>query len=193
MLDAIERVRAVGKGGGFAASGVARHQGFVLPFPPLSSPAAAACCGFAEDPVSPPSEIPRGGREPVASAPLAALSGSALARRFWTWNGASGRRYICSVFSRDECPAFAEAIVIAVRNEIGGARRIVFICASGPRLRGDGTGLWYGSGIAEFDGFAVDELHIHLLCDSATRRCAAMEDLALACCGLGVPVIYPPA
>ncbi|MGC1556556.1 MAG: hypothetical protein WA745_03305, partial [Methylovirgula sp.] len=54
------------------------------------------------------------------NAALKSLSGSPLAGRFHAWHGASGRRYVCSVFPLDPAapdaglPQFAGAVVLAV-------------------------------------------------------------------------------
>ena len=192
MLDIVTWARAAAQPVEAGCQAVRRRRAFALPFFQCPAPAGISLRGFAEDPPPPPSGRPLGGGQSLAGAPLAALSGSALARRFWTWTGASGRRYICSVFAAGECPAFAEAIVIAVGVDREGSRRALLIGDSGPRLRVEGARPWDWRGSAELEAIAADEVHVHLLCDSGPRRRAAIEDLALTCAGVGVPVIYPP-
>ena len=55
-----------------------------------------------------------------ADAPLVGLEGSDLSARFRHWRGASGRRYLFSVFplrsisASEGCPRYREAVILAV-------------------------------------------------------------------------------
>ncbi|MGI3903298.1 MAG: hypothetical protein ACRYGP_13395 [Janthinobacterium lividum] len=118
---------------------------------------------------------------PVAAsaAPLAGLAGSDLSRRFRHWRGASGKRHLFSVFPLgaplpgEDAPRFADAVVMAVGRDGGGVPRILALDETGPL-----PDLFYES--ARFrDAVAAgaEEIHVHLLADSAPARAAVMHDL----------------
>ena len=91
--------------------------------------------------------------------PLAAPKNSALSSRFHFWHGASGRRYVCSVFPPERLPAYERAIALFVRK---GDRQVVGVAA----------GLADRSALAE-----ADEVHVHLAKDGAALA-AAFRDLS---------------
>lgn len=117
---------------------------------------------------------------PEADAPLAALRGSDLSRRFRHWRGMSGRRYLFSVFplgadrSVDRCPRFDAAVVLAVKRGPDDGREILYLDQTGtvPDLLFDGTQL--KAAIAA----GANEIHVHLLTDCAEARLAILCDLA---------------
>ena len=93
--------------------------------------------------------------------PLASLADEPLSPRFCAWRGASGRRYIASVYEARACPAYCDAALIAVAAERDGRRRIIGLRTPAPiagRL----------------------ELHLHLLAATTAERRAALDDLAAA-------------
>ena len=55
----------------------------------------------------------------AVSAPLRALAGDALDARFRSWRGASGRRYVFSVYDRQSCPAFEHAVAFCRGGRTG--------------------------------------------------------------------------
>ncbi len=100
---------------------------------------------------------------PLRGEALAALFGSELRERFYSWRGGSGRRYVCSVFPAAEQAVVGErwaAAVIGVANECG-ARRAVYVMTSGE----------FGA-LAEKDAKAqgVNEWHVHFGMDEAGLR-----------------------
>ncbi len=109
--------------------------------------------------------------------PLAALAGEALAPRFRSWRGASGRRYIVSVYDADACPAYCDAVLIAAAVDPDGRRRPLALADTGvfpePVLARARRSL---SEIAE-----RVEFHLHLLAASSAQRRAALDDLSAAC------------
>jgi hypothetical protein len=111
-----------------------------------------------------------------AGAPLAALAGGALERRFQFWQGASGRRYICSIFplsavgGTESLPHYTEAVVVAVAIH-DGARRIAFVAD----LDRASDSLW--ATIQDVQGIA--ECHIHLLAVTAALRRRVCADLSI--------------
>ena len=49
---------------------------------------------------------------------------SGLGERFWYWRGASGQRYIHSIYRRDLCPPVAGAVFVIVRARDGSRRAV---------------------------------------------------------------------
>ena len=106
---------------------------------------------------------------------LAALEGMPISSRFCSWVGLSGRRYVFSVYPASECPAFRDAVLLAVVRDMTGQRRVVSVRETGPfpepvvekaqrELRAFGPGL---------------EFHLHLLTTSGAERAATVADLAI--------------
>jgi hypothetical protein len=90
--------------------------------------------------------------------PLSAPQNSALASRFHFWRGASGRRYVCSVFPPERVPAYERTIVLFVRNN--------------GEVVGVAAGLADRSAVAE-----ADAVHVHLAKDGEALA-AAFRDLS---------------
>jgi hypothetical protein len=103
-------------------------------------------------------------------------SDPAFKDRFWYWIGASGRRYIHSVYAPEDCPPLPGAIYIAVRRA-GPLRLVIGV--------GRFTAFWdatLGSGNAKhLRARGVDELHVHLLAKSPEVVLAVLQDLKQAC------------
>ncbi len=84
---------------------------------------------------------PRAPADDASNNSLASLAGGDLAERFHSWRGRSGRRYICSVFRVEHhtedagLPDFAAAIVIAVKTDAAGNRKVVGFLPMRTRLR----------------------------------------------------------
>jgi hypothetical protein len=107
---------------------------------------------------------------------LAALDGMPISSRFCSWVGLSGRRYVFSVYPALECPAFRDAVLLAVIRDMTGQRRVISVRETGSfpepavakaqrELRAFGPGL---------------EFHLHLLTTSAAEWTATVADLAIA-------------
>ena len=56
----------------------------------------------------------------AASSSLAALAGMPISSRFCSWIGLSGRRYVFSVYPASDCPAFRDAVLLAVVRDMTG-------------------------------------------------------------------------
>ena len=114
--------------------------------------------------------------DPVAArGALPGLRGHALRDGFHAWHGASGRRYVASVFQFDACardaglPAFEAFVLIPTMRE--GARR---------RARAVEAVEWGSArhrAVAAAIGGGVDEWHVHLLGESRMEREAIAADL----------------
>jgi len=129
-------------------------------------------------------------REPavaVSNAPLSALAGESLARRFHAWSGHSGRRYICSVFPVETAepqaglPGFAEAIVIAVGLAADGLRYPIAFCDHG-QASGDDLDSRRNFLVA-VSAHSVCEWHVHLLATQREYRRSVLLDLEAAWAG----------
>jgi hypothetical protein len=108
--------------------------------------------------------------------PLAALTGESLSPRFCSWRGASGRRYIVSVYDARACPAYCDAVLIAAAVDADGRRRALALAD---------TGVFPEPVLARTAKFAASvaervEFHLHLLAASPAERRAALDDLAAA-------------
>jgi hypothetical protein len=107
---------------------------------------------------------------------LAALEGMPISSRFCSWVGLSGQRYVFSIYPASECPAFRDAVLLAVIRDMTGQRRVVSVRETGAfpepvvekaqrELRAFGPGL---------------EFHLHLLATALAERGATVADLAIA-------------
>ena len=118
----------------------------------------------------------------VVEGRLASLRVHALREGFHAWHGASGRRFVASVFPVDPCagdcglPAFEAFVLIPVVRD--GVRRraqaVVAVEWGSARHRA----------IAAAIAGGVDEWHVHLLGTSRSERAAIVTDLR-AGAGLG--------
>jgi hypothetical protein len=125
--------------------------------------------------------LPRVGRAlpPARNSALASLAGDALAERFHAWHGASGRRYVFTIFRVTPAepdsglPDFAEAVVIAVASKSDGSRRRVSLCqvetGANPYAR--------ESFVFEALAGGACEWHVHLLAIEVAQRRALIADI----------------
>jgi hypothetical protein len=88
--------------------------------------------------------------------------------RFWFWNGASGKRYIHSVYHVDNCPPLPGAIYVLVRRLEAGTRL--------PLRMGRFSLLWDFPLPNDFADEAC-EIHVHLLAGSDADAALAYDDL----------------
>lgn len=107
---------------------------------------------------------------------LAALADEITEERFRSWRGISGRRYIFSVYDSHNCPAYCEAVLIAVAIDKCGAKRAVAFAE---------TGTFPEPVLSQLTrscvGGAVKlEFHMHLLANTAAERNSILEDLKRA-------------
>ena len=99
-----------------------------------------------------------GRRVPARHEPLACLTEVGLDGRFGAWRGASGRRYVVTVYQPDAAPEGPDGVVLAVRRDPDGTRRIV--------------GAAVGGAVPD-----ADEVHVHLLAREPAARRAVLADL----------------
>ena len=111
----------------------------------------------------------------AVGAPLACLAGGALTRRFHAWRGASGTRYVFSVFPLSvDIPEFEDAVMLAVAMAAGGRRRIVHVDETGPLPQVAVN----GAAMTRAHRSGACEVHFHLLARTASARRVIVGDLA---------------
>ena len=115
-----------------------------------------------------------------ANAPLGSLAGRALASRFHAWPGASGQRYVFSVYpvivskAFGGLPDFPDAIGLSVQIDASGKRSRINVFEFGWQddvFNGDARQ------VHEALSAGALEWHVHLLAASAQERRAAIDDL----------------
>ena len=113
-----------------------------------------------------------------ADEPALVCAEEGFAQAFHYWRGASGQRYLHSVYSLIGCPALPQANYILVRRHEDGTRTpIAFgetkddaISLNLAHLRHKGAKL------------GANEVHIHLLAETAVDRARVEDDLTAAHC-----------
>lgn len=107
----------------------------------------------------------------IRGVPLTAISSDRPAEpRFWYWFGASGRRYIHSVYHADRCPPLPGAVFIAVKRT-GALRTALSV--------GRFSVFWDLHGLPDI-GRGADEFHVHLLARGEEDARDIAADLARA-------------
>lgn len=103
--------------------------------------------------------------------------------RFWFWTGASGKRYIHSVYQPEDCPPLPGAIFIEVCRMADGSRKALGAGRFSP--------LWdlAASSANRLDA-ACREVHVHLLAEDDMATAHVLDDLRA---GLGLDVPSAPA
>ena len=95
-----------------------------------------------------------------------------LGERFWYWRGASGQRYIHSIYQRHLCPPVPGAVYVLVRV-CGGVRRALAVGRFDAEGNLSGT-LPAGGQPGE------EEIHVHLLAREEETARRVMRDLQSA-------------
>lgn len=95
-----------------------------------------------------------------------------LGERFWYWRGASGQRYIHSIYARDLCPRVPLAVFVLVRSS-GGVRRPVAV----GRFDAEGMMRLPGTMAGQWDD---EEIHVHLLAREEDGAERVLRDLQAA-------------
>ena len=97
----------------------------------------------------------------------------ALTERFQFWRGASGRRYVHSIYSLLMCPALPAANYILVRNDGAGPPKVLAI----GRAAHDAPSLNLAEIRQRGAILDADEVHVHLLADTPETRATVEYDL----------------
>lgn len=103
---------------------------------------------------------------------VALASDPSFQDRFWYWSGASGRKYIHSVYLLDDCPPFPGAIYVAVKRQ--GHLRIALAVG---RFQPFWDHVLGAREARRFASLGVDELHVHLLGKTPAETEAVFGDL----------------
>jgi hypothetical protein len=111
-----------------------------------------------------------------ADEPALVCAEAAFAQAFHYWRGASGRRYLHSVYTLVGCPALPQANYILVRRHEDGTREAL---AFGD-TKDDAISLNLAHLRHEGAKCGANEVHIHLLADTAHDRALVEADLAAA-------------
>lgn len=107
-----------------------------------------------------------------APAQLSTL-GAAPFERIQFWTGASGRRYVHTVYSLIECPAHAHVAYVLVRRDADGRRTPVRI----DRSRHEADSLNLADVRRRGAELGVNEVHLHLVAESLAERDLIVMDL----------------
>jgi hypothetical protein len=110
----------------------------------------------------------------ISGAPLTVdiPSDPAFKDRFWYWRGASGKKYIHSVYAVDDCPPLPGAIYLAVRRQ-GNLRTVMALGRFMPFWDNVVT----GRSLNRLCASGVNEIHVHLLAKSPDQCEAIVTDL----------------
>jgi hypothetical protein len=85
------------------------------------------------------------------------------ANRFHFWTGASGKRYVHTVYELFECPPLPAANYVLVRREPGARRKVLSI----GRVGNSASSLNLAEIRQRGAELGADEVHVHLLAESA--------------------------
>jgi hypothetical protein len=96
---------------------------------------------------------------------------SELSERFWYWQGASGRKYIHSIYEPESCPPLPGAVYVGVKRQ--GSLRVA-VCV------GRFLPLWDSHRAIDAKASGFDELHVHLLAREPGEAEQVRADLSLA-------------
>jgi len=96
--------------------------------------------------------------------------------RFHFWTGASGKRYVHTVYSLFDCPPVAIANYVLVKRSDGGQRAVLAI----GHLSNESASLNLAEIRQRGAALGADEVHVHLLATSAQESQAVEFDLRTA-------------
>jgi hypothetical protein len=99
-----------------------------------------------------------------------------ISPRFHFWTGASGKRYVHTVYSLFDCPTIEDANYILVRRADRATRTVLAI----GRLCNQNVSLNLAEIRQHASALGADEVHVHLLASSPQEALAVEEDLITA-------------
>ncbi len=111
-----------------------------------------------------------------AAEPALVCSEAAFAQAFHYWRGASGRRYLHSVYTLIGCPALPRANYILVRRYEDGRR----LALAFGQTKDEAATLNLAHLRHEGAKCGANEVHIHLLAETADERLLVEADLVAA-------------
>src|ERR1700693_1468439 len=108
-----------------------------------------------------------------ADEPALVCSEAAFAQAFHYWRGASGRRYLHSVYTLIGCPALPRANYILVRRHDDGQRTALLLVG---QTKDDAITLNLAHLRHEGAKLGANEVHIHLLAETVEERGHVEDD-----------------
>jgi len=108
--------------------------------------------------------------------PALVCAEAAFDQAFHYWRGASGRRYLHSVYTLVGCPALPQANFILVRRHPDGTREALVF----GETKDDAISLNLAHLRHEGAKIGANEVHIHFLADTADDRALVQADLRAA-------------
>lgn len=118
----------------------------------------------------------RSGRSVLATTAAAREASLDQGARFHFWTGASGKRYVHTVYSLFDCPALSSANYVLVRRASRSAREVLAI----GRLTSDDAAANLSDIRQHASLVGADEVHVHLLAGSEDEAYAVEVDLRTA-------------
>lgn len=109
-----------------------------------------------------------------ADEPALVCAEASFAHAFHYWRGASGHRYLHSVYSLIGCPVLPQVNYTLVRRLEDGTRKPLAFC----QTKGDANSLNLAHLRHEGAKLGANEVHIHLLAETPETRDAVEADLA---------------
>ena len=116
----------------------------------------------------------------LANEPAVLHGAPDLADRFHFWCGASGRRYVHTVYSLVECPALPSGNYILVKRDDNGAREVLAIGS----VANDAASLNLAEIRRRGAELGANEVHVHLL--ASTTKLSKLVEFDLKSCA-GAP------
>lgn len=117
--------------------------------------------------------VRRGSPNPAVEGPAADLE---VPTRFHFWTGATGKKYVHTVYSLFDCPPVGLANYVLVRREGRAVRTVLAI----GRVSGEAASLNLAEIRQRGAQLGADEVHIHLLATSPVESQAVEVDLRTA-------------
>lgn len=111
-----------------------------------------------------------------ADEPALVCAEEAFSQAFHYWRGASGKRYLHSVYTLIGCPALPQANYILVRRYADGSR----VALAFGQTRDDAASLNLAHLRYQGAKCGANEVHLHLLADTPKQRARVEDDLAAA-------------
>ncbi len=113
-----------------------------------------------------------------ASQPAVIDGAADIAERFHFWNGASGRRYVHTIYSLVECPAIPSGNYILVHRDEEGRRLVLSI----GRVGNAAASLNLAEIRRRGADLGANEVHVHLLAPNAKQSRLIETDLRSGQC-----------
>jgi hypothetical protein len=123
----------------------------------------------------------RKGAETAASSATETMPAQETSPRFHFWTGASGKRYVHTVYSLFDCPTLEDANYILVRRSDKATRTVLAI----GRLANQCATLNLAEIRQHAAALGADEVHVHLLAASLQESLAVEADLITAQFSIG--------